>query len=186
MGSLILSFYRVTIFGVATAFLVVLPAKAAQNTSVETAVKATYLTKFPSYLDWPPGQLSAGEPVILCVIGADPFGTTLDQAASGGTSGGRPLIVRRYASASDVQKCHIAYLGGPVRNVTAAIASARASPVVTVTDSRNANAVGMIHFQLVGNSVKFDIDAYKASLAGVGISSKLLGLARKVRRATSR
>jgi hypothetical protein len=185
VGALILSFVRTTLFGVAASLLIALPAKAAQSTSVETAVKATYLTKFPSYLDWPPRQLPAGAPIILCVIGTDPFGATLDQAASGGTSGGRTLIVRRYASASDVEKCHIAYLGGSVRDVMAAIASARASPVVTVTDSRNAAAIGMIHFQLIGNSVKFDIDAYKASRAGVGISSKLLGLARKVRRVNS-
>jgi hypothetical protein len=185
VGSLILSFFRMTLFGVAALLLVALPAKAAQTTSVETAVKATYLTKFPSYLDWAPRQLPAGAPIILCVIGKDPFGATLDQAASGGTSGGRPLVVRRYASASEVEKCHIAYLGGSVRDVMAAIASARASPVVTVTDSRNAAAIGMINFQLIGNRIKFDIDAYKASRAGVGISSKLLGLARKVRRVNS-
>ena len=162
------------------------PAYAARQSSVELAVKATFLTKFTSYLDWPARHLPAGAPIIICVIGSDPFGSALEQAVSGGSSGGHPLVLRRYTSAGDVDKCHIAYLGGSRRDVSAALTSAGSTPVVTVTDSRNANLTGTIHFLLVGNSVKFDIDAYKASRAGVGISSKLLGLARKVRRANAR
>lgn len=150
--------------------------------SVELAVKATFLTKFISYIDWPPRSLPDGAPLVLCVIGTDPFGAALDQAVSGQASGGHPLILRRFAAPNNVDKCHIAYIGGSSRDVSAAIASASASPVVTVTDSRYGNINGIIHFQLVGNSVKFDIDTYKSSRAGVGISSKLLGLARKVRR----
>lgn len=186
MGSLTRPFLRFTLTGVAAAFLLVQPAEAARQSSVELAVKATFLTKFTSYVDWPPRSLPAGAPIVVCVIGADPFGAALEQAVSGQSSGSHPLILRRYNSASDVAKCHIAYLGGSSREVTAALASAASNPVVTVTDSRNANVNGMIHFQLIGNSVKFDIDTYKSSRAGVGISSKLLGLARKVRRANAR
>lgn len=175
-----------TVTGVATASLFAQPASAARQSSVELAVKATFLTKFTSYVDWPPRSLPAGAPIIICVIGADPFGSALEQAVSGQSSGGHPLILRRYDAARDVDKCHIAYLGGSSRDISSALASAASNPVVTVTDSRNANVNGMIHFQLVGNSVKFDIDTYKSSRAGVGISSKLLGLARKVRRANTR
>lgn len=186
MGSLTRPFLRVALIGVATLLIAVQPAAAARQSSVELAVKATFLTKFPSYLEWPPRHLPAGAPIIICVIGADPFGAALQQAVAGGTSGSHPLVLRRYASAADVNKCHIAYLSGSSRDVSAALAAAGTSPVVTVTDSRNANVNGMIHFQLVGNSVKFDIDTYRSSRSGVGISSKLLGLARKVRRANTR
>lgn len=167
-------------------FLFVPSASAARMSTVELAVKATFLSKFPSYLDWPAKQLSPGAPIVLCVIGADPFGSALDQAVAGQDSGGHALTLRRYSSASEVDKCHIAYLGGSGRDVAAALASVGTSPAVTVTDSRNSNVSGIIHFRLVGNSVKFDIDAYKASHAGVSISSKLLGLARKVRRTNAR
>ena len=182
MGSIIRHLSRASLTGVAAICLLVQPASAARMSSVEVAVKATFLTKFPSYLDWPSKQLSPGAPIIVCVIGADPFGPALEQAIAGQSSGGHMLILRRYPSASDIDKCHIAYLGGSGREVSAALANAGVSPVVTVTDSRNANLAGIIHFQLVGNGVKFDIDAYKASRAGLAISSKLLGLARKVRR----
>lgn len=168
--------------GVAAVSLFAQSATAARQSSVELAVKATFLTKFTSYVDWPPKSLPAGAPIVLCVIGADPFGAALEQAVSGQPSSGRPLILRRFTSATDVEKCHIAYLSGSARSISAALGSAGSNPVVTVTDSRNANVNGMIHFQLVGNRVKFDIDTYKASRAGVDISSKLLGLARKVRR----
>lgn len=162
------------------------PASAAQMSPGERAVKATYLTKFASYLDWPSKQLAPGASLVLCVVGPDPFGAALDQAVSGQTIGDHPLVLRRYASASDIARCHIAYLGGSSRDIASALASAGTAPVVTVTDSRNANIAGMIHFQRVGNSVKFDIDANRASHSGLGISSKLLGLARKVRRVDTR
>ncbi|MFN3620737.1 YfiR family protein [Sphingorhabdus sp.] len=177
---------QITSWGIAGLFLAAQPASAARPSSVELGVKATFLTKFPSYLDWPVRHLPDGAPIIICVIGADPFGSALEKAVAGETISARSLTLRRYASAGDVNKCHIAYLGGSSREVSAALAVAGASPVVTVTDSRNSNINGMIHFQLVGNSVKFDIDTNKSSRAGVGISSKLLGLARKVHRATTR
>lgn len=160
------------------------PAPAATPSSVELAVKATFLAKFTSYLDWPVKGLPPGAPIVVCVIGRDPFGTALEQAVTGEASNGHPLVLRRFPAAGDVNKCHIAYLGGSRRDVSAAMAQASSNAVVTVTDARNADVAGIIHFQIVGRSVKFDIDSYKASRAGIGISSKLLGLARKVRRAS--
>lgn len=183
MGPLKKPLVRKALIGATATGLCIQPALAAKPSSVEIAVKATFLAKFTSYLDWPPKSLAPGAPIVVCVIGRDPLGPALEQAVSGEVSSGHPLVLRRFATASDVNKCHIAYLGGSVRDVSAALAQASSNAVVTVTDARNADVAGIIHFQIVGSSVKFDIDSYKASRAGIGISSKLLGLARKVRRA---
>lgn len=157
------------------------PGRAAPS-SAELAVKATFLVKFASYIEWPPSKLSRGGDIIICVLGRDPFGDMLDRAAVGQNSNGHPITARRIASASQAGACHFVYLGGPAGEVPAALAAIAARPIVAVTDARVSGRSGMIHFQLAGGRVRFDIDAIAASRAGVGISSKLLGLARKVRR----
>lgn len=153
----------------------------AAPSSAELAVKATYLVKFISYVTWPDNALQPGEPVSICVIGRDPFGTILDRAAAGQKSNGHLLIVRR-VPASQAGTCHFAFLGGSGREVAAAKSAIGTRPVVTVSDARSSNISGIIHFQLVAGRVRFDIDAVAASRASLGVSSQLFGLARKVNR----
>src|SRR6185295_16921977 len=50
----------------------------------EYAVKAAYLVKFPFFVEWPASAFaSPTAPLVLCVIGDDPFGSLLDEAAGG-------------------------------------------------------------------------------------------------------
>ena len=57
----------------------------------EAAVKATFLPKFARYVAWPAGRPpAAGAPFMLCVIGHDPFGSLLDQAAAAARSSRGP------------------------------------------------------------------------------------------------
>lgn len=157
-------------------------ATAAAPSAAELAVKATFLVKFASYVDWPAEKLRPGAPIAICIVGRDPFGAVLDRAAAGQESNGHAVVVRRVASASQAEACHFAYLGGSGRDVSSALSAIGAQSTVTVSDARASNTRGMIHFQIVGGRVKFDIDAVAASRAGIHISSKLLGLARTVRR----
>lgn len=144
----------------------------------EAAVKATFMVKFTSYINWPNAALQPGEPIRFCVIGADPFGEVLDNAAS--NSRGRQIVVRRVSS-QQINTCHVAYLGGPARDVTQALSATRGRPIVTITDARVSTAKGTIHFQVAAGKVRFDIDAAAAKRSGLTISSHLLGLARVVR-----
>ena len=129
-------------------------------------------------MSWPP----ATGPVTLCVVGRDPFGATLDQAAAGQSVAARPLQVRRLDTITRGSGCDIAYLTGSAQqSVPAALTAIGAAPVLTVTDSRWSNARGMIHFQVAANRVRFHIDNQAAAARRLEISSKLLGLALSVR-----
>lgn len=154
---------------------------AAAPAPVELAVKATYLVKFLSYVTWPPGTVKPGAPIVLCVIGRDPFGAALDRAAAAQDVGGHGVIIRRAAAGDAAANCHIAFLGGPSRDVARSLTAIGSAPVVTVSDARTSSATGIIHFQLVDDRVRFDIDAAAAAQARITISSKLLALARTVR-----
>lgn len=158
------------------AFTTCVPAFA-QPTDV--AVKAAFLPRFARYVTWPGGALpKGGDPFVLCVIGGDPFGTALDQAAGSQLIDGRRIIVRRLDSAVGADVCQIAFVQGsrtePAGQLIAALARA---PVLTVTDAANGAQRGIIHFAVVSGRVRFFIDQQAAAQHGLTISSRLLALA---------
>lgn len=139
----------------------------------DTAVKAAFLPRFARYVTWPPAAMPKGSnPFVLCVIGGDPFGAMLDQAARSQLIDGRRIVVRRLSSAAGAEDCEIAFLGSsqPVGDIGA-------RPVLTVTDSAITSERGIIHFVLSGGRVRFYIDQAKAAQRGLSISSRLLALA---------
>lgn len=156
------------------------PARAAEGSSLEYAVKAAYLYKFGLYVDWPASAFASPESAIhLCIFGEDPFGNTIDEAVKGQLINRRPIVIRRLKAGSQESGCHIMYLG------TSDIVRAAQHPkpmigkgVLTVSD---VPGIGIINFVIKDNRVRFDIDEEAAAQNGLGISSKLLDLALTVK-----
>ena len=121
-------------------------------------------------------------PFVLCVLGSDPFGAVLDNAARSQTVDGRRIAVRRIASPASVDGCHLAFVTGSRTASTSQLLAALArKPVLTVTNSGNGGSRGIIHFSIVGGRVRFFIDQTSAERRGMSISSRLLALAVGVR-----
>lgn len=160
------------------------PGAAAQDGSLEYAVKATYLYKFAPFVEWPPGAFAtATSPVEICIVGDDPFGATLDRAVEGQRLGERAFAVRRLGPSEPPVSCHVAYLAAtgarPVAETLRAVAGA---PVLTVTDEApSLRAKGIVNFVIREGRVRFEIDNRAAAEGGIAISSKLLGIAVAVR-----
>jgi hypothetical protein len=166
------------------ALLLALPALA-QGNPLELAVKATYFYKFAPFATWPATVFAAPDaPVVLCIIGDDPFGSTLEQAVGGQRIGERPIALRRLAQAGRQSGCHIMYMAGSAAQpVAAALSAVRGTPVLTFTDeARGGNAKCIVHFVVRDGRVRFEIDEYAAAENGIVISSKVLSLAVSVRR----
>jgi len=155
-----------------------LPTEAQSNLAY--AVKANYLVRFTAFVVWPPHAFATAQaPVVICVAGRDPFGSSLESAARGQGAHGRPLEVRRLQTASAVTGCHILYVGqggGP------AIEAAAGKPVLVVTDQGVSGATGTLHFVVADARVRFHIDRLRAERSGLEISSRLLNLAVNVER----
>jgi hypothetical protein len=148
----------------------------------DTMVKAAFLPKFAAYVNWPPGVLGSDEdPVQLCVIGRDPFGPALDEAAARERIDQHPVVVRRLASAAGADHCQIAFIGATGKQGAAMLAALRGQPALTVTDAAMGPARGMIHFTLQGGRVRFHIDDDMAARSNLAISARLLGLALSVK-----
>ena len=139
----------------------------------DTAVKAAFLPRFARYVTWPPTAMPrGGDPFQLCVVGADPFGQALDDAANSQLVDGRRIVVRRLSSLTGAENCQIAYLGS-----SQFVGHLGSRPVLTVTDSASSAKRGVIHFVVAAGRVRFFIDQAKATQRGLGISSRLLALA---------
>lgn len=149
------------------------------QTSLEYSVKANYLVRFAAFVEWPPRAFaSAQSPVVICVVGRDPFRGALESAARAQTAYGRPLAVRRPGSREAAAGCHILYVG---QGGGGLVPEGR-GPILLVTDEAAPPAErGMIHFAIRDDRVRFHIDLQQASRAGLSISSRLLNLALSVR-----
>ena len=160
--------------------LAAIPAHAADR-SLEYAVKATFLYKFASFVEWPAGSFpNETSPFHLCVAGIDPFGGRIKDAVAGQSVGRHPIVLRHIARADARSNCHVMLVAGTASQVAETLNTVSGTPTLTVTDSALGTAAGIIHFVIVDDRVSFDIDNVAAARNRLAISSKLLALARRV------
>src|SRR5688572_30220270 len=63
---------------------------------VEQQVKAAYLYKFGSYVEWPDSVFTGpGDAIRIGIVGANPLADELTQMVTGRTINGRPITVRK-------------------------------------------------------------------------------------------
>jgi hypothetical protein len=169
------------------AAVLVLGGSPARAQPTADAVKAAFIPKFARYVQWPAAVHPAPrQPFQLCVIGRDPFGDMLDQAAASELIDGRTVAVRRMATPDGVAGCHLAFVRGASQQDTARFLIAlRNRPILTVTDGAAGPQRGIIHFTVSGGRVRFFIDEAAAAERGLSISSRLLALALGVRQRRS-
>src|SRR5436190_16345284 len=79
--------------------------------SNEFQLKAVFLFNFTQFVEWPREAFAdPDEPLIIGVLGTDPFGVYLDQTVQGEKINGRSLEVRRYRSVAEIEACHVLYI----------------------------------------------------------------------------
>jgi hypothetical protein len=157
---------------------------ATPDPSVEYAVKATYLYKFGEFVEWPAASFeSETSSAVVCIVGNDPFGATLDKAITGQRIASRAITVKRLKEAAPHSGCQVMYVSGKDEaGLAKAINAVRGENVLTITDGATGNTpTGIINFVITNNRVRFEIDDRAAAANGLVISSKLLALASAVK-----
>lgn len=153
-------------------------ARSAQ-TDLEYSVKANYLIRFAAFVEWSPRAFTTPRaPLVICVVGRDPFGSGLDQAARGQTAFGHPLAIRRPVAREELAGCHIAYVGQGGDSFMEGLNSRQ--NLLEVTDSTVSTRRGMIHFAISNGRVRFHVDLGATTRARLAMSSRLLNLALSV------
>lgn len=153
------------------------PSLADAATAREYQIKAVFLFNFTQFVIWPSGLFAdAQAPLIIGVLGADPYGSYLDETTRGEKVGGRPLVVERYRRVEDVANCHVLFISASEAGSMAAIlAQLKGRSILTVTDGDAASGQGgIIRFFTENNHIRLRIDVRAAKAAGLEVSSKLL------------
>jgi len=168
--------------GVLALLLLAAPAEAATGDgSVESVVKAAYLYKFAPFVEWPPSAFtSASSPFNICVLGADPFGASLEQVLAGHQVGEHSVRVRRLQASDQPDECQILYAGASRAQVAAALSKVKSAPVLTVTEQSLGVSGAMVQFYVKDGHVRFTLDPAAAQAHGMTISAKLLALAASI------
>ena len=141
----------------------------------EYEVKANFLVNFARFVTWP----STEDPLVLAVVGVDPFGPYLDTIVRGKTVNGRNIVVRRLQRGDSLDGTHVVFVSESESARTAEILDdMRDDPVLTVGETpRFLRDGGMIRLLVEDDRVRFQIAAHRAEAAGLRVSSQLLSLA---------
>lgn len=155
----------------------------AQEALSEYQVKAAYLFNFLKFVEYPSESFADPlAPIVIGVVGEDPFGSTLPQVVIGKTVQGRDLIVHVYRTGENLRGAHILFISASERKRLPMILSGLAgSSVLTVSDAPGfLDAGGMIQFLSESGRVRFAISVNAANRAKLKFSSKLLSLAKVI------
>jgi hypothetical protein len=143
----------------------------------EYQLKAVFLFNFTQFVEWPAAALPAeNAPFVIGVLGADPFGATLDGVVKGETEHGHALAIERYRSIAEIRNCQILFIpASELTHMQEILATLKGRSVLTVTDADDPSLRGVI-IGLIrrDNRIRMRIDLQAAKASNLIISSKLL------------
>jgi hypothetical protein len=144
------------------------------------AVKAAYLFRFASYVEWPASTADA--PFVFGVLGAQDVGVHLERLTTGMRVRGRAAQVRQVRTPADLEGLQVLYVGPRWFHGSRALRGASAKkPILLVTDHEDGLAGGaIINFIETERNVRFEISLRAADRGGLRIDSALLSVAARV------
>jgi hypothetical protein len=148
-----------------------------------SAVKAAFLIKFASFVEWPANTWATPqEPLVIGVVGDDGVYSDLEQLAQGRTVNARPVVALRLRDLPpDAGRVHILFIAAGSEDRVRELVSRAAGPVLVVTQTDAGLAVGSaLNFVLEGARLRFDASPGNAQARGIRLSSRLLAVARFV------
>lgn len=150
----------------------------------EYQVKAAFLYNFTRFVEWPPEAFpKPNDPIMICILGENPFGSALEQITRGKLVSDRSIRVKEVGSGQEGRACQVLFISSSERKeIRAILGELRGASVLTVGDAQRSAEEGcIIEFLLENNKVRFEINTTAADHARLKISSKLLNLAKAVK-----
>ena len=150
----------------------------------EYQLKAAFVFNFAKFVEWPPETFSGPrDPIVICILGANPFGDALRQAVNGKAVEDRKPVVRQISEVRQAGGCQILFISSSERKrLRAVLAEIKSSGILTVGDTGNFAAEGgVINLKLEDGRIRLQVNVEAADRQGLRISSKLLSLAQIVK-----
>lgn len=146
----------------------------------EYKIKAAFLFQFSRFVEWPAEAFASSDaPLVICVLGTNPFGSALHEIAAGELAYTHPLRVQNYEGVEDLGACHIVFVSGDKEEVARrALQRLSGKSVLTVSDSDNfTRRGGVIGLVTMNGKVTLQVNRGSADAAQLRISAKLLRVA---------
>src|SRR5712664_4555889 len=84
------------------------------SNSSEYLIKAGFIFNFAKFVDWPPTTFAQPDsPIVIGILGTDPFGAIIDQIVQDKKIGGRGFVVKRLkwgTDLKDLRDCKILFV----------------------------------------------------------------------------
>ena len=166
------------IAGLATIFAISAAAAPAQRAATnEYDLKAAFLFNFAQFVEWPVESFAKPTtPIVIGVLGDDPFGQSLDEIVAGETVRDRPLVIQRYRSVDQIEACQILFISASeAGRLDQIVKELGHRSTLTVGETAGfAKRSGIIEFALVQRRLRLRINLVAATSAHLTVSSKLL------------
>jgi len=159
------------------------PAVAARPAASEYAVKAAFLRYFASFVEWPAGSVVTNAPIVIGLVGNDPFGPAINEfIEANSVINGHRVSVRRLRWNDSIHDCHIIFISSTeVAHLDFILRTAKELNILTIADVDGfAQRGGIIELRNGEGRVRFDVNMTAAGLAQLRVSSKLLRIARVI------
>jgi hypothetical protein len=145
--------------------------------SREYQLKAVFVFNFAVFVDWPPRSFAdAQAPLVIGILGEDPFGEFLDSLVKGEKAQEHPLIVRRFKRVEEIDVCHVLFVStSEAEKVPAILKALKGRSILTVSDIEDFTlSGGMVRFLTEKGKIRLRINLDEAKHAELTLSSKLL------------
>jgi hypothetical protein len=148
----------------------------------DTLVKAAFLHKFASFVEWPPGAFARPDsPLRIGILGDDLLWRDLSELARDRDRDGRPVLVTRLAIGDSLAGFHVLYLKAGSATRIADLITTVPEGTLTVADSDGAHPHGaVLSFYLEQGRVRFGVSLEAAQRQKLRLSPRLLAIARPV------
>ena len=175
-------FSRAHFLALMTTLLPAVQALGAGTAVPEYAAKAAFLLNIAKYATWPPTAFAdSSAPIVIGILGDDPFGSVLDRVVSGRVINDRRVTIRRSKRAAELRGAHVVFISALESDRAAGIcASLAESGALCVGDTESAASFTAITFSIESGRIAFTVNLAAARKSNVAISSKLLQLAKSV------
>ena len=143
----------------------------------EYQVKAVFLFNFAQFVEWPTTAFDGPRsPIVIGVLGENPFGSYLEETVRGEMVEQRPLQVQRYRKVDQIKTCHILFVSrSEAANLKEIFAALKDRSILVVGDGDDfVQRGGMIRLATAQSRVRMTINTSAASAAMLTISSQLL------------
>ena len=147
------------------------------GTAPEYQLKAVFLFNFAQFVEWPAqAQPDPKTPLVIGVLGDDPFGAYLDDLVRGERIGDHPLVIRRSHRAEELTDCHIVFVcRSAAKDLDKILARLRGLSLLTVSDLDGfTRQGGMVRFAMENGKIRLRINVEAARVSDLKISSKIL------------